>query len=350
VAAILVQTDGALGVSETLFLALVPGISAAPVAHMALGYIAAEAPDRAGRVQAMLEEVGTSVLGASAAAILSCGVLFLGTNAIFSDYAILMGAAIVGSLASSLLLFASLCAAVGPQGSQGELFFFGGGAKKMAEVHPAPGSLAPTASERVLLDKLVDPDAVSEQQGKGGAGGGEPAEEEEGEEQAMTARTAEENSVVAIEPGETGEDGAGEGGADDGGTSDSDSSDSDSSSSMGSQTSEAEAEAEAAPAPVEADIAVEDVAEQDAAPPAYDGPPSTAEGAEAEAEGEPSTEPTPRAPEEAEEEERAPEPEAAAEAEQPPAEEGQQPPAEEEPAPAPAEEGETEPPPASADA
>jgi len=108
-----------LGLLESVNLVMVPGMSVDYVAHLAEAYGNAPEADRAGRVRRMLKKVGISVVSGAFSTLGASMFLFFAVIIFFVKFGMFVFATIFGSLLVSLVYFAAMLAAFGPEEDSG---------------------------------------------------------------------------------------------------------------------------------------------------------------------------------------------------------------------------------------
>ncbi len=103
-------------------LVLLVGLSVDYVVHLAEGYSRSQRPDRHGRVQDMLREVGISVLS-GAVTTLGASIFLLAAKILFFvQFGLFMFCTIGFSILFALGLFVTVMGIIGPQGDTGDLY------------------------------------------------------------------------------------------------------------------------------------------------------------------------------------------------------------------------------------
>lgn len=115
VVAIMVLKGWELGVSESIAVVILIGLSVDYVVHLAQDYKHSAATHRSTRTKQALQEMGVSIFSGSVTTFLSGLALFGGKIITFQKFALIICSTIIFSFATAMLFFVAVLHTMGPQ-------------------------------------------------------------------------------------------------------------------------------------------------------------------------------------------------------------------------------------------
>jgi len=121
VVGIMVIKGWELGVSESISVVIMIGLSVDYVVHLAADYKHSKLPTRSQKIQQAYREMGVSIMSGTITT-LGCGcALFGGVLVTFQKFAVVISCTIAISFLCAMLLFGALCHVCGPEGDKGNI-------------------------------------------------------------------------------------------------------------------------------------------------------------------------------------------------------------------------------------